>query len=59
MSEGPGDGKDGKLDVVFFDSVAIFRGHIGPNKSYRHWASKLTNAIEGEQEFGAGDSGRN
>lgn len=50
--------KDWKLDVVFSDSVAIFRGHIGPNKSHSHWASQLTIAIEGELAFEAGDSGR-
>ena len=50
--------KDWKLDVVFSDSVAIFRGHIGPNKAHSHWASQLTIAIEDELEFEAGDSGR-
>ena len=50
--------KDWKLDVVFSDSVAIFRGHVGPNKSHSHWASQLTIALEGELEFEAGDSGR-
>ena len=50
--------KDWKLDVVFSDSVAIFRGHVGPNKPHSHWASQLTIALEGELEFEAADSGR-
>jgi AraC-like DNA-binding protein len=50
--------KDWKLDVVFSDSVAIFRGHIGPNKCHSHWAAQLTIAIEGELEFQAADSAR-
>jgi len=50
--------KDWKLDIVFSDSVAIFRGHVGPNKPHSHWASQLTIAVEGELEFEAGNSGR-
>ena len=50
--------KDWKLDVAFSDSVAIFRGHIGPNKAHSHWASQLTIALEGELEFEAAGSGR-
>ncbi|MZR63252.1 helix-turn-helix domain-containing protein [Alcanivorax sp. DP30] len=50
--------KDWKLDIVFSDSVAIFRGHVGPNKPHSHWASQLTIALDGELEFEAGDAGR-
>lgn len=50
--------KDWKVDVVFSDSVAIFRGHIGPNKAHSHWASQLTIALEGELEFEAAGSER-
>ena len=50
--------KDWKLDIVFSDSVAIFRGHVGPNKPHSHWASQLTIALDGELEFAAGDAGR-
>ena len=50
--------KDWRGDIVFSDSVAIFRGHIGPNKAHSHWASQLTIAVDGELEFKAGDSGR-
>lgn len=50
--------KDWKLDIVFSDSVAIFRGHVGPNNPHSHWASQLTIALEGELEFEAGNSGR-
>lgn len=50
--------KDWKLDIVFSDSVAIFRGHVGPNNPHSHWAAQLTIALEGELEFEAGQSGR-
>ena len=50
--------KDWKLDVAFSDSVAIFRGHVGPNRPHGHWASQLTIAIGNELEFEAGHSGR-
>jgi AraC-like DNA-binding protein len=50
--------KDWKLDIVFSDCVAIFRGHVGPNNPHSHWASQLTIALEGELEFEVGDSGR-
>ncbi len=50
--------KDWRGDVVFSDSVAIFRGHVGPNKAHSHWASQLTIALDGAVEFEAGDSGR-
>ncbi len=50
--------KDWRGDIVFSDSVAIFRGPIGPNKSHSHWASQLTIALDGEIEFETADSGR-
>lgn len=50
--------KDWKLDIAFSNSVAIFRGQVGPNKPHGHWASQLTIAVEGELEFEAGNSGR-
>lgn len=50
--------KDWRVDVAFSDSVAIFRGHIGPNKVHSHWASQLTIAVEGELEFEAAGSER-
>lgn len=50
--------KDWRVDVVFSDSVAIFRGHIGPNKAHSHWASQLTIALEGDLEFEAAGSER-
>jgi AraC-like DNA-binding protein len=43
--------KDWKGDIVFSDSVAIFRGHVGENKAHGHWASQITIALEGELEF--------
>ncbi|HAY09103.1 MAG TPA: hypothetical protein DCY18_04060 [Thauera sp.] len=49
---------DWRGDIVFSDSVAIFRGHVGPNKPHSHWASQLTIAVEGAVEFEAEDSGR-
>lgn len=49
---------DWRGDIVFSDSVAMFRGHVGPNKPHSHWASQLTIAVEGAVEFEAGDSGR-
>ena len=49
--------KDWKLDIVFSNSVAIFRGYVGPNKVHSHWASQLTIALDAELEFEAGDSG--
>ncbi len=44
-------GKDWKLDIVFSDSVAIFRGHVGHNKAHSHWASQITVALDGIVEF--------
>lgn len=43
--------KDWKGDIVFSDSMAIFRGHVGDNKSHSHWASQITIALEGELAF--------
>lgn len=43
--------KDWKGDIVFSDSVAIFRGHVGENKSHGHWASQITIALDGELDF--------
>ncbi len=50
--------KDWRGDIVFSESVAIFRGHVGPNKTHAHWASQLTIALEGSVEFEAGGSER-
>ena len=50
--------KDWRGDIVFSDSVAIFRGPVGPNKAHSHWASQLTVALDGALEFEAADSGR-
>jgi len=44
-------GKDWRGDIVFSDSVAIFRGHVGGNKAHSHWASQITIALDGEVEF--------
>lgn len=43
--------KDWKGDIVFSDSMAIFRGHVGDNKSHSHWASQITIALDGELQF--------
>lgn len=43
--------KDWKGDIVFSDTVAIFRGHVGDNKAHSHWAAQITIAVEGELEF--------
>ncbi|MFE8073338.1 AraC family transcriptional regulator [Marinobacteraceae bacterium S3BR75-40.1] len=43
--------KDWKGDIAFSDSVAIFRGYVGDNKSHSHWASQITIALDGELEF--------
>lgn len=45
--------KDWRGDIVFSDNVAIFRGHVGPNKAHGHWASQITIAIDGKVEFEA------
>lgn len=50
--------KDWRGDVVFSDGVAIFRGHVGPNKAHGHWAVQITIALDGAVEFEAGGSGR-
>ncbi len=50
--------KDWRGDIVFSESVAIFRGHVGPNKAHGHWASQLTIALDGAVEFEAGGSAR-
>ncbi|RZU47925.1 AraC-like DNA-binding protein [Fluviicoccus keumensis] len=42
---------DWKGDIVFSDSVAIFRGHVGENKAHGHWASQLTIALDGDLAF--------
>jgi AraC-like DNA-binding protein len=49
--------KDWRGDIVLSDSVAVFRGPVGPNKAHGHWASQLTIALEGAVEFEAGGSG--
>ncbi len=46
--------KDWKGDIVFSDSMAIFRGHVGENRAHSHWASQLTIALDGELEFDTG-----
>lgn len=43
--------KDWKGDIVFSDSMAIFRGHVGDNKVHSHWASQVTIALDGYLEF--------
>lgn len=50
--------RDWRGDIVFSDSVAIFRGSVGPNKAHAHWASQLTIALEGTVDFEAGGSAR-
>lgn len=50
--------KDWRGDIVFSDGVAIFRGHVGPNKAHGHWARQLTIALDGAVEFEAGGSAR-
>lgn len=50
--------KNWQLDIVFSHSVAIFRGHIGPNKPHSHWATQLTIAIDGVIDFQVEDAER-
>ena len=50
--------RDWRGDIVFSDSVAIFRGHVGPNKAHGHWASQLTIALDGTVEYEAGGAAR-
>ena len=38
-------------DIVFSDSVAIYRGQVGDNRPHAHWAVQVTIALEGELEF--------
>lgn len=50
--------RDWRGDIVFSDTVALFRGHVGPNKPHSHWASQLTIALDGDVEFEAGGAER-
>jgi AraC-like DNA-binding protein len=50
--------KSWQLDVAFSHSVAVYRGHVGPNNPHSHWASQLTIGIDGGVEFETEDSGR-
>ncbi len=39
--------KDWRGDIVFSESVAIFRGPVGENKSHCHWAAQITLGLSG------------
>lgn len=43
--------KGWKGDIVFSDTMAIFRGHVGDNKLHSHWASQLTISLGDELVF--------
>lgn len=45
------------VDFAFSDSMVIYRGYVGDNKSHSHWASQITIALTGQVEFECRNSG--
>ncbi len=48
--------KDWQGDIVFSNSIAIFRGPVGYNKPHSHWASQITIALDVDLEYQVNES---